>query len=158
MKKIIYFLVVALFATSCSDSFLEENPTAELSPAQILAPENIEGTIISAYSVLNGQIDGASNFQVFFHLTLPMLRPVILVALLIRFMDTIRIFDTIYILTAGGPGISTEVVSMFIYRRAFRHLDIGYATALSFVTLAIIVLISQMFLKSILRSTPTGRR
>lgn len=61
MKKIIYFLVVALFATSCSDSFLEENPTSELSPDQILAPENIEGTIISAYSVLNGQIDGASN-------------------------------------------------------------------------------------------------
>ncbi len=61
MKKTIYFLVVALFATSCSDSFLDENPIGELSPDQIMTPENIEGTIISAYSALNGQIDGASN-------------------------------------------------------------------------------------------------
>lgn len=61
MKKIIYFLVAMLTITSCSDSFLEENPIGEISPEQILTPENIEGTIISAYSVLNGQFDGASN-------------------------------------------------------------------------------------------------
>jgi len=98
-------------------------------------------------------IDGASNFQLFIYLTFPMLRPALLVALLIRFMDTMRIFDTIYILTKGGPGISTEVVSIYIYRRAFRDLDIGYSTALSFVTLAIIIFTSQVFLKSILRKS-----
>lgn len=61
MKKIIYLLVATLFITSCSDSFLDETPIGELSPDQIMTPENIEGSIISAYSVLNGQIDDASN-------------------------------------------------------------------------------------------------
>jgi len=61
MKKLIYLLSLTLFFTGCGDSFLEEDPTGELSPEQILKPENIESTIISAYSVLNGQFDEASN-------------------------------------------------------------------------------------------------
>jgi len=100
----------------------------------------------------SAHMDGASNIQIFYYLTLPMLRPVMLVALLIRFMDTIRIFDTIYVLTKGGPGGSTEVISLYIYRSVFRHLDVGYACALSWVTLAIIIFASQIFLRSILKS------
>jgi len=61
MKKIIYLLTIALLIASCNDSFIEENPVGELSPDQILNSENIESTIISAYSVLNGQFDEASN-------------------------------------------------------------------------------------------------
>ncbi len=62
MKRIIYFLALILFvASSCSESFLDENPIGELSPDQILNTENVEKTVISAYSVLNGQIDEASN-------------------------------------------------------------------------------------------------
>lgn len=61
MKKIVYILLVALVLASCSESFLEESPIGELTPEQILTLENIEGTVISAYAVLNGQFDEASN-------------------------------------------------------------------------------------------------
>ena len=61
MKKIVYILLVSLVFASCSESFLEETPIGELTPEQILTPENIEGTVISAYAVLNGQFDEASN-------------------------------------------------------------------------------------------------
>ena len=61
MKNTISFLVVLILFTGCSENFLEESPVGELSPSQILTPENIESTIISAYSVLNGQFDQASN-------------------------------------------------------------------------------------------------
>nr|WP_321358787.1 RagB/SusD family nutrient uptake outer membrane protein [uncultured Draconibacterium sp.] len=61
MKKIVYILLVSLVLASCSESFLEETPIGELTPEQILTPENIEGTVISAYAVLNGQFDEASN-------------------------------------------------------------------------------------------------
>jgi len=97
----------------------------------------------------SAKIDGASAFQIFRYLTLPLLKPAIMVVLLIRLMDTIRIFDTIFVLTKGGPGISTEVISIYIYRIAFRHFNIGYATALSFITLIIIVIVSQLFIRSI---------
>lgn len=61
MKDINLFLLILLLFAGCSENFLEENPVGELSPSQILTPENIEGAIISAYSVLNGQFDEASN-------------------------------------------------------------------------------------------------
>lgn len=61
MKNTISFLFILLLFARCSENFLEESPVGELSPSQILTPENIEGAIISAYSVLNGQFDEASN-------------------------------------------------------------------------------------------------
>jgi hypothetical protein len=61
MKNIISFLFIVILFAGCSENFLEENPVGELSPSQILTPENIESAIISAYSVLNGQFDEASN-------------------------------------------------------------------------------------------------
>lgn len=61
MKKILYILAIAILTASCSKSFLAESPVGELSPDQIIKPENVEKAVISAYSVLNGQFDGASN-------------------------------------------------------------------------------------------------
>lgn len=61
MKRIVSYLILLIFFTACSESFLDESPVGELSPDQILKPENVEATIISAYSVLNGQFDEASN-------------------------------------------------------------------------------------------------
>src|SRR5262249_58630414 len=70
-------------------------------------------------------IDGASAYQMFRDITLPMLKPAILIALLLRTMDLLRVFDQIYILTEGGPGFATETVSLYIYRSAFRFFDLG---------------------------------
>lgn len=85
------------------------------------------------------RIDKASWWLVFRRITLPLMRPVILVVLLLRLMDALRVFDIIYILTEGGPGSVTEVLSMHIYREAFLIWDIGYAAALSIVMLYIIL-------------------
>jgi multiple sugar transport system permease protein len=92
-------------------------------------------------------IDGSSAWQTFRHVTLPLLRPAILIALLLRTMDLLRVFDQIFILTEGGPGFATETVSLYIYRTAFRFSNFGYATAMSFVLLTITNVISVGYIR-----------
>src|SRR6478672_5051300 len=92
-------------------------------------------------------IDGASAWQTFRHVTLPLLKPAILIALLLRTMDLLRVFDQIFILTEGGPGFATETVSLYIYRTAFRFSNFGYAAAMSFVLLAITNVISTIYIR-----------
>lgn len=88
------------------------------------------------------QVDGASRWQVFRYLTLPMLLPVLLVTALLRFMDAIKVFDTIYVLTNGGPGYATEMLSSYIYKQGLRYFNIGGAAAASWLFLAAAVALS----------------
>jgi multiple sugar transport system permease protein len=74
-------------------------------------------------------VDGASRWQVFRYLTLPMLFPLLAVLLLLRTLDTFRIFDTIFILTGGGPGEATQVVSLYLYKSVFQFWELGRAAA-----------------------------
>jgi multiple sugar transport system permease protein len=92
-------------------------------------------------------IDGSSRWQTFVHVTLPLLKPAILIALLLRTMDLLRVFDQIFILTEGGPGFATETASLYIYRTAFRFSNFGYAAAMSFVLLAITNVISVGYIR-----------
>ena len=92
-------------------------------------------------------IDGSSRWQTFRHVTLPLLKPAILIVLLLRTMDLLRVFDQIFILTEGGPGFATEMISLYIYRTAFRFSDFGYAAAMSFVLLAVTNVVSVTYLK-----------
>lgn len=92
-------------------------------------------------------IDGSSRWQTFRHVTLPLLKPAILIVLLLRTMDLLRVFDQIFILTEGGPGFATETISLYIYRTAFRFSDFGYAAAMSFVLLAVTNVVSVVYLK-----------
>jgi len=92
-------------------------------------------------------IDGSSAWQTFIHVTLPLLKPAILVALLLRTMDLLRVFDQVFILTEGGPGFATETISLYIYRTAFRFSDFGYAAAMSFVLLVITNVISSFYIR-----------
>lgn len=96
-------------------------------------------------------IDGSSWWQTFRHVTLPLLKPAILIALLLRTMDLLRVFDQIFILTEGGPGFATETVSLYIYRAAFRFFDFGYAAAMSFVLLLITNIISLGYIRLLQR-------
>jgi multiple sugar transport system permease protein len=82
-------------------------------------------------------LEGANWHQRLRFLTLPLLKPVLLVVVMIRVMDAFRIFDTVYILTGGGPGNATETVSTFAYRVAFQYFNTGYASALSYLTLVL---------------------
>ncbi len=96
-------------------------------------------------------IDGAGAWQTFAHITLPLLKPAILIALLLRTMDLLRVFDQIFILTEGGPGFATETVSLYIYRTAFRFFDFGYAAAMSFALLVLTNIISIGYIKMLQR-------
>jgi multiple sugar transport system permease protein len=95
------------------------------------------------------RIDGASGLQSFYYLTLPLLRPVILVALLWRFIDTFRIFDVIYLLTSGGPARVTETVSIYVYRYGFQSFNLGLAAAASFIMLLIMLIIAGLIARAI---------
>jgi multiple sugar transport system permease protein len=96
-------------------------------------------------------IDGSSAWQTFRHVTLPLLKPAILIALLLRTMDLLRVFDQIFILTEGGPGFATETISLYIYRAAFRFSDFGYAAAMSFVLLILTNIISLLYIRLLQR-------
>lgn len=101
-------------------------------------------------------IDGGNAWQAFWFITLPLLRPTILVVLLIRLMDAFKAFDVLFVTTRGGPGISTEVLSLYTYRNGFKFFQMGYAAALSYVMLIIITLISQFLVRSMFGSRRYG--
>jgi multiple sugar transport system permease protein len=82
-------------------------------------------------------IDGASRRQVFWHVTLPLLRPYIVVALLLRTIFEFRSFDNVYVMTAGGPADATSVLSIYTYVTSFQSADMNLASAASWVMLAI---------------------
>lgn len=77
------------------------------------------------------RMDGAGAWQRFRHVTLPLLRPALLVALLFRTLDALRVFDLVYVLTGGGPGTATEPISLFAFDALLRNLRFGYGSAVS---------------------------
>jgi multiple sugar transport system permease protein len=87
-------------------------------------------------------VDGASPWNVFIHLTLPMLRPVIVVAILIRALDAFTVFDQVFVLTQGGPGTATEVATLMIYKTAFRFSQFGYGAAMAVAMLVLVMCFS----------------
>jgi ABC-type sugar transport system permease subunit len=85
------------------------------------------------------KIDGGGAWSSFWHITLPLLRPAILVTLLLRGMDAFRVFDIVYVMTKGGPAFKTDVLSFFAYRTAFTDRAIGEAAALAWIMTAILL-------------------
>jgi multiple sugar transport system permease protein len=97
------------------------------------------------------RIDGSSPWQTFRHVTLPLLLPALLVALLLRTMDLVRLFDSVFILTQGGPGFATETLSLYIYKTAFRFYDFGYAAAASLALLGVTAALSRLYIRFLTR-------
>lgn len=85
-------------------------------------------------------IDGATPWQSFWRITIPLLMPQIVIALLFRLAQSFGIFDLIAVMTGGGPGGATEMVSLYIYATVMRYLDFGYGAALVVVTFSLLVL------------------
>jgi ABC-type sugar transport system permease subunit len=94
-----------------------------------------------------GRIDGASSLQLFGFITLPLLRWPALVGILIGFIDLVKIFDTVYIMTTGGPGASTETLTFYTYYTGVRFFHVGYGAALSFYILATVLLLSVLLVR-----------
>ncbi len=92
------------------------------------------------------EVDGASPWQSFWRITLPLLLPVIIIGILIRAMDAFKLFDIVYLVTGGGPGNVTETISFYTYLQGFKFFSLGYTAAMAFIQLIIITLIARFFL------------
>ena len=92
------------------------------------------------------KIDGATPWQAFWHITLPLLAPFLVVALIIRTIDALKAFDTIYVITQGGPGTASETINIFLYLQAFAYYNMGYASAVVVVFFVLIILLATLLL------------
>jgi multiple sugar transport system permease protein len=96
------------------------------------------------------RVDGAGAWQTFIDHTLPLLRPTILVAVTLRAIDALTTFDQVYVLTRGGPGTSTQLISIYGYQTFFQFQQVGYAAAMMFMV-ALVVLIGSGFAVGLMR-------
>ncbi len=94
-------------------------------------------------------VDGANRWQILRHLTLPMLRPIILTALFLRIMDALRIVDEVWMLTGGGPGTATRYVGIHVWRVVFPKTDYGYGSAMSVLLLYFTIVLCWLLLTAI---------
>lgn len=95
------------------------------------------------------RMDGLTEREIFFRVTLPLLKPAILVVLVIRAIDAFRMIELIFMMTKGGPGGNTEVLPWYIYTTGFLSLDLGYAAAMAVVMIIVVTLAAQVFVRQI---------
>jgi multiple sugar transport system permease protein len=111
--------------------------------------------LLAGLSALNpelleaAELDGAGQLRRLFSIIIPVIRPVILVAVLFRALDAIRLFDIIYTLTEGGPGYTTETVAFMLYLRGFKFFDLSFAAAASYLLLVIVTIVTTILLRRI---------
>ena len=92
-------------------------------------------------------LDGASSWQMFRHITLPLSWPFIIVAAVLRLIDALKTFDSIYVITLGGPGTASETINILLYQTAFAYYDLGYGSAMVVVFFVLILLVSLLLLR-----------
>jgi len=102
-----------------------------------LPPEPFESAII----------DGARPYQMLFHITIPLVKPAIMVALIFRTIDALKTFDIIFVITGGGPGFASETLNIFTFNQAFSYFHLGYASATLILFFLIILAIGLVFIK-----------
>jgi multiple sugar transport system permease protein len=110
----------------------------------LAALSNVDRSLIEA-----AQIDGAGFLTTLFKITLPLIKPVIWIALLIRGLDLFRLFDIVWALTKGGPGTRTETISIYAYIQGFQQFETSYAAAMAFVIIVILSLLVMLALRRV---------
>lgn len=114
-------------------------------------------TILAAFEALPEElfeaavVDGGSAWTIFQKITFPLAMPVVITVVLLRTIDAFKVFDTVYILTGGGPGTATEMLNFYIYLKGFRAFDLGYGTAMSWLQLIVIIAMFMYVIKSLKR-------
>jgi ABC-type sugar transport system permease subunit len=93
------------------------------------------------------RVDGASGWRILLSIELPMLRPVLLVAILIRTIDSLRYLDLVLVITQGGPGQSTEILNYLAYRTSFQEFQLGRGAALAFIVFALVMVAAGALLR-----------
>ncbi|WP_028547773.1 carbohydrate ABC transporter permease [Paenibacillus sp. UNC451MF] len=94
----------------------------------------------------SADVDGATSFQKFIHITLPLLRPTIMVAVVLRMIDLLKTFDTIYSTTQGGPNFASETLNVMVYTQAFQYFKLGTASSLLVLFFSIIMIIIMVLI------------
>lgn len=92
-------------------------------------------------------VDGATPRQIFWNIILPLIKPVLVIVVMMRFTDAFKVFDTVYVMTNGGPGTATEMLPNFIYKQGLKYYDAGYAAALAIVFVVTMTLVSIFFMR-----------
>lgn len=95
------------------------------------------------------RIDGATAWQRFWHITLPLLKPALLTALLFRTIDAFRVFDLVFVMTQGGPGDATQVIQFYGYKTLFAEGRVGYGTAISVTVFVAIAILSVFYVRTV---------
>jgi multiple sugar transport system permease protein len=113
--------------------------------AMIIFLAGLESLPLEPYEA--ARVDGASPWQILRYVTIPQLIPIIGIVLMFRTLDAFKTFDTIYMVTRGGPGNATEVLSYRIYQKAFFQNQLGYAAALSVVAIILATLMMRYFIR-----------
>lgn len=94
----------------------------------------------------SAMIDGASVWQIFRHITLPLITPFLFIAGMIRMIDALKSFDIIFAITQGGPGSASETINLYLYSVAFVYYDVGYGSAIAVVFFVLIVLLAAIMI------------
>ena len=106
--------------------------------------QNIDPALYEAAAV-----DGAGAWRQLRHVTLPLLKPALLVALIFRTLDAFRVFDLIYVLTGGGPGTATEPIALYAFNTLFSNLRFGYGAALSVIVFLVTFLLAVLYVRGL---------
>ena len=106
---------------------------------------------IPAEATEAARVDGATSFQIFRRITLPLLAPVIYIVALLKIISAVKMFDQVAIMTGGGPGDSTQTLYYFVYHVAFRNLDLGYASAVSYIIVAVMALLATLYVRTLMK-------
>lgn len=101
-------------------------------------------------------VDRASGWFKFRHITLPLITPLLLIAVLFRTMDAYKLFDQAWVLTGGGPGSSTQVMSFYLYLTAFKDFDTGLGSAIGYVMLIVIIGLANLLIRMINKTREEG--
>jgi len=90
-------------------------------------------------------VDGASSWQIFLGIVLPLIKPLMAVVVMIRFIDAFKVFDTVYVMTGGGPGTATEMLPNYIYKQGLKYFDAGYAASMAIMFVLAMTLACLLF-------------
>jgi multiple sugar transport system permease protein len=110
----------------------------------LAALSNVDRSLIEA-----AEIDGAGYWTILLRIALPVIKPVVIVALIIRGLDLVRLFDVVWVLTRGGPGTRTETLSIYAYVMGFQQFETSYTAAMAFAIIVILSLVIVLLLKRV---------
>ncbi|MBS1254200.1 MAG: Trehalose transport system permease protein SugA [Anaerolineales bacterium] len=97
----------------------------------------------------SAKVEGANNYQLFRHVTLPLLRPVIVIITLLKTIFSLKMFDQVVTMTGGGPGRATQTLNYFVYLQGFRYIDMGYASALAYLLIVALTIFAIFYVRAL---------